>query len=395
MSATDADAGTAGAVVVLGGGHGGTQAADALRRFGWTGPVTIVDADPWQPYQRPPLSKGLLDDARDDLCFHEPEHYADESIDLVLGDGAVEVDRERREVRLASGRALGYDHLVLGLGSVARPVPFDTGGLDGVGALRTRQDADALRRWAFEARSAVLVGAGFIGLELATQLRGIGLDVTVVETAPGLLSAALSDVTADFLRRRHESDGVRLVFGARVVEAEGRDGRVRRVRLDTGEVLPADLVVVGVGAVPNDGLAAASGLVVDDGVVVDHDFRTSDPAIFAIGDCARFPGATGLARLTSVQHAFDSGTRVAKVLAGRAAGPAPVPWFWTDQAGVKVQMAGAVGGHDRVEVLGSLEDARFSVRRYAGDALVGGESVGWPQEHLATRRELAAVPAPA
>ena len=129
-------------------------------------------------------------------------------------------------------------------------------------------------------------------------------------------------------------------------------------------------------------------------IVVDHDFRTSDPAIFAIGDCARFPTPGGPSRLTSVQHAFDSGTRVAKVLTGREGGPMPVPWFWTDQAGVKVQMAGGVGGHDRVEVLGSIQDARFSVRRYAGDLLVGGESVGWPQEHLATRRELAAVPAP-
>ncbi|GLW99357.1 FAD-dependent oxidoreductase [Microtetraspora sp. NBRC 16547] len=380
-------------VVVVGAGHGGTQVATALRRLGWVGRLTLVDADPWMPYQRPPLSKELLGDAKDlaALAFHPPEHYDDSSIDLRLGDAVVKIDRTDRHVVLESGDRLEYDHLVLALGSRPRELPFPTHGLSGIHTLHDAHDAEALRGSLGSARSALIVGAGFIGLELASVLRHHGVKVTVVEVAADILSAALTAETATFLRRRHEADGVNFRFGSSVRLVKGAHGSVRSVVLDSEEEIPCDVVVVGIGTLANDDLAASASIVVDNGIVVDTTFRTSDPRVSAIGDCVRFPGPRGLLRVTSVQNAFDAATHVARRLAGRDAGPVPVPWFWTDQAGVKVQMAGFPGGHDRIEVLGYPDEERFSVRRYREDRLVGGEAVGWPKEHLAVRREMARI----
>jgi 3-phenylpropionate/trans-cinnamate dioxygenase ferredoxin reductase component len=377
------------------------QTGNALRRGGWVGPITLVGAEPHLPYQRPPLSKSCADAEalHDKALFHPAAHYATLGVDLELGDQVIAIDREGAHVELHSGRRLPYDHLVLALGSGPRPVPVPGCGLAGVHMLRTLDDARRVSAHLRSARSVVLVGGGFIGLELATVAAGLGLRVTVVEVAPRLLHGAVTSVTGQFLTERHTAAGVRLCLGEAVERITGVDGAVRSVLTVSGEELPADLVVVGVGAVPNCELARAAGLPVDDGILVDEHLLTADPAISAIGDCARFPYGNKRVRLSSVQNAFDGATHVARRLTSGAGGYAPVPWFWTDQAGVKVQMAGLPaalhGGLDgaleeRLFVEGDVAGGSFSVHRYVDGRLVGGESVGMPRAHLAMRRRLAA-----
>ena len=311
----------------------------------------------------------------------------------------VAIDREAAQVELHSGRRLAYDHLVLALGSRPRAVPVAGCELPGVHTLRTLDDARRLAGHLRTARSVVLVGGGFIGLELATVAASVGVDVTVVEVAPRLLQGAVTPVTGTFLAQRHTAAGVRLRLGESVDRILGSDAGVRGVVTARGEELPADLVVLGVGAVPNCEIAEAAGLPVDDGILVDEHLLTADPAISAIGDCARFPYDNRLVRLSSVQNAFDGATHVARRLTGDTSTYAPVPWFWSDQAGVKLQMAGLPaalhggrqdGLHERLDVEGDLDGGSFSVHRYLGDRFVGGESVGMPRAHLAMRRRLAA-----
>jgi 3-phenylpropionate/trans-cinnamate dioxygenase ferredoxin reductase subunit len=392
---------TAGRVVVVGTGHGGVQTGNALRRAGWVGPITLVGAEPHLPYQRPPLSKSCADaEALDDLAlFHPAAHYDSLGVDLELGAQVVGIDRDGSEVELYSGRRLAYDHLVLALGSRPRPVPVAGCGLAGVHTLRTLDDARWISARLRTASSVVLVGGGFIGLELATVAARLGKRVTVVEAAPRLLHGAVTPVTGQFLTERHTAAGVRLRLGEAVDRITGVDGAVRSVLTASGDELSADLVVVGVGAVPNCELARAAGLPVDDGILVDYDLVTADPAISAIGDCARFPYGNRRVRLSSVQNAFDGATHVARRLTSGAGGYAPVPWFWSDQAGVKVQMAGlpaalhgglGSGPEEQLDVEGDVAGGSFSVHRYVDGRFVGGESVGMPRAHLAMRRRLAA-----
>jgi 3-phenylpropionate/trans-cinnamate dioxygenase ferredoxin reductase subunit len=391
----------AGRVIVVGTGHGGVQTGNALRRAGWTGSITVVGAEPHLPYQRPPLSKSCAEvESLDELArFHPAAHYATIGVDLELGQQVVAIDREAAHVELLSGRRLAYDHLVLALGSKPRPVPVAGSGLAGVHTLRTLDDARRLAGHLRTARSVVLVGGGFIGLELATVAARVGADVTVVEVAPRLLHGAVTPVTGTFLAQRHTAAGVRLRLGESVDRILGGDAGVRGVVTARGEELPADLVVLGVGAVPNCELADAAGLPVDDGILVDENLLTADRAISAIGDCARFPYDNRLVRLSSVQNAFDGATHVARRLTGDVSPFAPVPWFWSDQAGVKLQMAGLPaalhgvpqeGLGERFDVEGDIDGGSFSVHRYLGDRFVGGESVGMPRAHLAMRRRLAA-----
>ena len=381
----------------MGTGHGGVQTGNALRRAGWSGPITLVGAEPHLPYQRPPLSKSCADaQALDEQAlFHPAGHYDTLGVDLELGAQVVAIDRDGAQVELHSGRRLAYDHLVLALGSRPRPVPVAGCGLAGVHTLRTLDDARRVSAHLRSARSVVLVGGGFIGLELATVAARLGIRVTVVEVAPRLLHGAVTPVTGEFLTERHTAGGVRLRLGEAVDRITGVHGAVRSVLTVSGEELPADLVVIGVGAVPNCELAGAAGLPVDDGILVDNGLLTADPAISAIGDCARFPYGNRRVRLSSVQNAFDGATHVARRLTGGAAEYAPVPWFWTDQAGVKVQMAGLPaalhgGLEERFDVEGDVAGGSFSVHRYVDGRFVGGESVGMPRAHLAMRRRLAA-----
>lgn len=385
-------------LVIVGTGHGGVQTADAVRRLGWQGDVSLIGAESHLPYQRPPLSKSFLSGHSDpaELAFHPAEHYEARHIALRLAQRVSTIDRERRVMLLGSGDRVSYSHLVLALGARARHLGIPGQALDGVVGLRTMDDAVALRERLAGSRSVVLVGGGFIGLELATALSDLGRDVTVLEPEQRLLPRAVTSHTSAFLRERHLAAGVRLRLGEGIAHVVGEGGAIRGAVTSSGATVDADLVVLGVGADPECELAEAAGLQVDGGIVVDGQLRTSDPAISAIGDCARFPERGSWVTRSSVQNAFDGATAVARRLTGGTARHSPVPWFWTDQAGTKVQMAGPAIEHGEQHLLeGDPRSGPFSVYRYAGEEFVGGESVGAPSAHLAMRKALATGANPA
>jgi 3-phenylpropionate/trans-cinnamate dioxygenase ferredoxin reductase component len=391
-------------VVVVGAGQAGLQVAASLRDHGHDGRVVLLGAEDDAPYQRPPLSKHYLGGpgGSRSVALRGPAWFAEHGIDLRTGTRVSAIDRAARSVRLADGTPVGYDHLVLALGARPRRLPVPGADLTGVVTLRSLPDAEALRlALARDVLDVVVIGAGFLGLELAAAARTLGHTVTVVERAAAVLPGALSAPTADALAAAHRQQGTTLLLDRRVEGFLGRDGAVRAVQLADGTRLAADLVVVAVGAVPRTGLARAAGLAVGDGapagvegVEVDAALTTTDPAIRAVGDCAAFPCPVGGARIRveSVQNAVDQARFVAASLLGTAAGPtySDLPWFWTSQHGLTVQIAGRAAGRDRTRTLGDPGSGRFSTLRFGDGVLRCVESVNRPAEHLAARRLLAA-----
>jgi 3-phenylpropionate/trans-cinnamate dioxygenase ferredoxin reductase subunit len=400
---THAPSGGAGAVnrprtvLVLGTGQAGFQVAASLREEKFDGRVVLVGDEPGPPYQRPPLSKAYLTGKADaDAVRLRPDRFfAEHRLELRAGERAARIDRAGRRVVLASGDALPYDHLVLALGARNRALPVPGADLDGVVQLRTLGDAEGLRRRLDAAREAVVVGAGFIGLEFAAVAAARGVPVTVVEAADRPMARSLSAAMSAFFRGAHERQGVRFVFGATVVRVLGDGGgRAAGVETADGRRFPADLVLVGIGVVPNAELAAEAGLAVADGVVVDERLATSDPAVSAIGDCARHPcrfaaAGAGPVRIESVQNAVDQARCVAARIAGRAAPYGAVPWFWSDQGALKLQIAGLAAPHERAVARGDPARGAFSVFCFRGGRLAGVESVNRPLDHVLARKLLA------
>jgi len=379
-------------VVVVGGGQAGFQTAASLRQGGFRGRITLIGDEPGLPYQRPPLSKAYLlgKVAADGLCFRPTTYFADQRIDL-LHDRVTNIDRANRRIALAAGAALDYGHLVLAPGARNRPLPVPGAELAGVFGLRTLADADALRPRLRAARSVVVVGAGFIGLEFAAVAAANGVSVHVIELADRPMARAVSRETARFFREAHEGWGVKFDFGQGIACIVGRDGRVTAVELSSGKQLLADLVVFGIGVLPNVELAAEAGLEVDNGIRVDAFLRTSDPCISAIGDAASFPGAHSSrhVRLESVQNAVDQARCVAARLTGQASPYRALPWFWSDQGDLKLQIAGLLNGCDSAVVLGSPSERAFSTLCFHQGHLVAVESVNRPGDHMAARKILA------
>ena len=382
---------SAAGVVVVGGGQAGFSVVSTLRGSGYDGPVTVFAAEPHLPYQRPPLSKKAH--TRPDAVRVElvPESfYRERNIDLRLGDAVIALDTAARTVLTESGTRVPYDHLVLATGAQNRRLPVSGAELTGVHALRSLDDALTVGRALTTARDVVVVGGGFIGLELAQVARARGARVTVVELADRLLSRAVSAELEPQLRERHERAGVRILTGAAVQALKGA-GRVERVVTSQG-VLAADLVVYGIGAAPRDELAREAGLAVQDGVVVDEQLRSvTDPRVSAVGDCARHPHphADGLVRLESVQNAIDQGALVGRRIA--AGSPAPyqsLPWFWSDQGDIKLQIAGLRAPSDEVRLVSGDSPERLAAYAFRDERLVAVETLNWPAEHLAARRLL-------
>ncbi|CAA9437007.1 MAG: Ferredoxin reductase [uncultured Quadrisphaera sp.] len=385
---------SAGSVVVVGGGQAGFQTAASLRQEGYAGRVVLV-GDRHPPYQRPPLSKAYLTGRVDvaELAFRPGDFYARHRIEVVPGP-VTAVDRAGRTVALATGEHLAYEHLVLATGCRARRLGVPGQDLRGVHYLRDVDDASALVEHLGRAERLVVVGAGFIGLEVAAAARQRGAEVTVLEFAPRAMGRAVSACVGDFFIGRHRAAGTRVEVstGVEALLDDG-DGHVRGVRASTGEVLPADLVVVGVGVLPRTDLAEAAGLTVDGGVLVDDHLRSvDDAAVSAVGDCSRFVDSRSGARvrLESVQNAVDQGRCVAARIAGRPFPYTALPWFWTDQLGSKLQIAGLSAGHDRAVLVGDGVGGPFSVYCFAGQRLLAVESVDRPADHMAARRVLGA-----
>ncbi|TGD99781.1 NAD(P)/FAD-dependent oxidoreductase [Methylobacterium nonmethylotrophicum] len=381
-------------IVVVGTGQAGFQLGASLRENGYAGPVTLVGEEPGLPYGRPPLSKAYMLGKTDaaGLALRPEAYFAEHRLTMRAGERAAAIDRGASILRLASGEVLPYDHLVLATGSRNRPLPVPGADLPGVHQLRTLADADALKAALAEAKAVAVVGAGFIGLEFAAVCAQKGLAVTVIEGLERPLARSVSSGMAALIEASHVRAGVRFLFGSAVAGITGSD-RARAVALADGREIPADLVLVGIGVIPNHELAAAADLRIENGIAVDAMLATDDARISAIGDCASFPSphAGGArVRIESVQNAVDGARCVAARLTGRPAAFEAVPWFWSDQGPLKLQIAGLCQPHDRTVRRGDPESGGVSVFCYRGDRLVGVESLNRPADHMVARRLLQA-----
>jgi 3-phenylpropionate/trans-cinnamate dioxygenase ferredoxin reductase subunit len=379
-----------GHIVIIGAGHAGGSAAALLRQYGWKGPITLIGGEPVPPYQRPPLSKAWLKREADaaSLALRPAAFYPANAITLRLDTAAAGIDPESRSVTLASGAQLGYDRLILATGARPRMLPIPGHDLAGVLALRSVADADLLQATMTPGSRLVVIGGGYIGLEVAASARALGVAVTVIEREARVLARVASLPVSDFFARAHADKDVRILCGAGIAAIDGEAGRVAGVRLADGGSIPCDAVLVGVGAAPDDALARAAGLACDDGVVVDLAARTSDPHIHAIGDCTRRPlplyGRAG--RLESVPNALEQAKHAAADLCGRPP-PAPeVPWFWSDQYDIRLQIAGLPFDVDDIVVRGDPAAGRFAAFHLAADgAIQAVEAVNAPAEFVAGR----------
>lgn len=377
-------------IVVVGTGQAAFQLAASLREEGWSAPITLVGDEPGLPYNRPPLSKAFLKGERGsvDLALRPEAFFADRQLGLRTGVRVLSIDRAARRVALSDGETLGYAHLVLATGTRNRRLDVPGVGLAGVTSLRTQAEASALWDHVRAARRAVVVGAGFIGLEFAAVAATMGCAVRVIEAGPRAMGRAVTAGTAATFTRWHEAQGTVFSFATGVAAILGEDS-VRAVRCMDGAEHPADLVLVGIGVEANDDLAAGAGLAVAGGVVVDEQLGTADPAISAIGDCAVYPSrhAGGASvRLESVQNAVDHARSLAAHLAGRSRPYDAVPWFWSDQGPLKLQIAGLTAGSDAHVTLGEAESC--AVLCFRGGRLAGVESINRPAEHMAARKLL-------
>jgi len=336
-------------IVILGAGQAAASLAAKLRALGHQGGIAVIGDEAAAPYQRPPLSKAYLlgQMGLDRLTLRAPEWWEENGITLHPGERATRIDRDRRMVATERGE-YPYDQLALTLGAAPRRLPAAMGGeLPGVHVVRNLADIAGLRPGLVAGRRLVVIGGGYIGLEAAAVARKLGLEVTLVEAAPCILGRVAAPETADMIRALHRAHGVEIVEGTGIARITG-DAAADGVELADGRLLPADLVICGIGVAPQTALAAAAGLDIDNGIAVDALGRTSDPAIWAAGDCASFPTPDGRLRLESVGNAIDMAEAVAANMLGANVPYVPKPWFWSDQFDAKLQIAGLNLGHDRV-----------------------------------------------
>lgn len=381
-----------GGVVIVGGGQAGYQIAASLRTEGFDGPITLIGDEPHAPYQRPPLSKAFVTGKQDQtrLLLRPESFYRDHHIDFLCGEKVIAIERTTRTIRLKSGRQLRYVKLVLALGARNRRIPISGAELEGVCYLRTLAEAVELKQRLAQTQQVVVIGGGFVGLEIAASARSLGKPVTVLEALPKLMTRAVGSAISEFVRAAHVSQGSEIVLSVQVKEVRGSAGKANAIVLSDGRTIMADLVVVGVGIVPNTELAHEAGLPTDNGIVADEFLRTADEHIFAIGDCARYPSAFSGSpvRLESVQNAVDQAVCVARNIAGKPASYGAVPWFWSDQFDIRLQMAGLAAGHDQHVIRGNPETGKFSVFHFRAGRLCSVDSVNRPADHLAARKLL-------
>lgn len=379
-------------VVIIGAGHAGTQLAASLREEGFAGPVTLIAREADLPYHKPPLSKSFMKDADAPLQpLKGQRFFADQAIDLRLGVEVAAIDRAVRQVVLSDGAPVPYARLVLATGAAARRLDLPGADLQGVFHLRTADDARAMRAALPAGGRVVVIGGGFIGLEAAAMLRARDHQVEVVELAPRLLGRAVSATIAAALADDLARQGVGIRCGTGIERLTG-SAAVSGVRLSDGTTLPADMVVVGIGALPDDGLARQAGLACEGGIVTDALLATSDPCIFAIGDCAAFPQVhlNARTRVESVQNATDQARALARTLTGRPAAYDAVPWFWSDIGALKLQIAGLAARSDSEIAVRAPDGTLRCVWRLDAGRLAAVETLNDPGIHMLARRLLAA-----
>jgi len=374
-------------IVVIGAGQAGASLAAKLRDTGHDGPITLIGAEPVPPYQRPPLSKKyLLGQMQRERLYLRPESfYADANITLRTGTPARAIDRAAREIVLDDER-VGYDLLALTTGAKPRRLPAESGGqLAGVHTVRDLADIDALAPAICPRGRVLIVGGGYIGLEAAAVCAQRGMETTVIELAPRILNRVAAAETADLVRALHESHGVRILEGVGLTKLDGTD-RIAAAILSTGERLEVDCVIAGIGIQPETRLAEAAGIEIDNGVKTDSHCRTSDPLIFAAGDCASFPYRGGRIRLESVQNAIDQAEHAAMAMLGSTAPYTPFPWFWSDQYDAKLQIAGLSMGYDRIVTRPGQRAGGHSVWYFSGDTLLAVDAINDPKAYMQGKR---------
>ena len=373
-------------VVVIGAGQAGASLVTRLRSRGFDGAITLIGDEPVPPYQRPPLSKKYLlgEMALERLYLRPGAAYAEAGIDLRTGTQATAIDRAAREVVLSGDERLGYDTLVLATGSRPRRLPAAIGGdVQGVHVVRTLADADAMAPGVVAGARVLIVGGGYIGLEAAAVAASRGMQVTLVEMADRIVKRVAAPENADYFRALHARHGVDIREGVGLERLLG-EGRVHAARLTDGSEIRVDMVIVGVGIVPDTALAEGAGLATDNGIAVDAQGRTDDPAIWAAGDCASFPYGGGRLRLESVPNAIDMAECVADNIMGLGQDYVPKPWFWSDQYDVKLQIAGLGAGHDRIVTRGA--GGAVSFWYYAGDRLLAVDAMNDPRAYMVGKR---------
>jgi 3-phenylpropionate/trans-cinnamate dioxygenase ferredoxin reductase subunit len=382
-----------GRVVIVGAGQAGAQVAVSLRQLGFAGEVTLLGEEPHPPYQRPPLSKGYLSGemALERTWLRSEAYYAKHAIHLRLGARAARILRDERVLVLENGARLAYDALALCTGTSARPLHLPGVDLAGVFYLRTLLDSDAIRAEVRPGARAVVIGGGYIGLEVAAILTKLGAAVTVIEALERVMNRVVAPPVSAFYAAEHARHGVAIMAGAAVAALEGAR-RVERVVCADGRALAADLVVIGIGAVPNDALARAAGLEVANGVVVDAFGRTSDPAIFAAGDVTNHPNAlfARRLRLESVHNAMEQAKALARTIAGQPQAYTDVPWFWSDQYDLKLQIAGVGDPDDELILRGDPATRAFSCLHLRDGRLVAIDCVNRGGDFLVAKKLIAA-----
>ncbi len=385
-------------IVVIGAGQAGQALVSKLRALGHTGPIALMGEEPQPPYQRPPLSKAyLLGDMPLERLYLRPEsYYAENGIDLHLGETVVAIDRADKVV-IQGGHAIPYDKLALTTGAVPRRLPGAIGGeLDGVYTVRTLADVDAMAHEFSEGRRVLIVGGGYIGLEAAAVAAKRGLATTLVEAAPRILQRVAAPETSDFFRRVHRTHGVEIREGTGLDRLTG-EGRVTGATLSDGTQLDVDFVIVGVGITPATSLAEAAGLTIDNGIRTDALGQTSDPAIWAAGDCASFPHGEARLRLESVGNAINQAECVAENMLGAGKPYVAKPWFWSDQYDVKLQIAGLNAGYDRIVTRPGGAKDTVSHWYFAGDTLLAVDAMSDARAYMVGKRliEMGKSPDPA
>ena len=381
-----------GPVVVIGAGQAAAQLAMSLRQGGFAERIAIIGDEPYLPYQRPPLSKKFLSERRaPDVLFLRPDKFwRDQDVTFELGAAVAAVDPARRRVMLKDGREIDYGTLVFATGTSARMPPIP--GLAETGAHVVRRIADVarLRPALDDARRVVIIGGGYIGLEVAAVVRGEGRDVLVIEALDRVLKRVTGPPISEFYTAYHRERGVDVRLGAKILGLE-RDGRGAAVRLEPDERIAADLVLVATGARANDEIARVAGIACEDGILVDEQARTGAPDVYAIGDCTRFPSRRygRRLRLESVQNAIDQAKAAAASILGAPQPYDPVPWFWSDQYDLKLQMAGLSDGYDDVSTVGDIAAKRFSVEYRRAGRLIAVDAVNDARAHMLSRRRIA------
>lgn len=377
-------------IVIIGAGQAGAQAIASLRAEGFTGAITMIGDEPYLPYQRPPLSKAYLQGKLErERLFLKPESfYADSRVELILGVAAARIDRTKKLVTLTDGRIVHYEKLLLATGTRVRPILVPNANLKGIYYLRSIADVDALRDAFQPGKKLAIVGGGYIGLEVAAVAVKHGLDVTVFEALDRLMQRAVSPRVSSFYEDVHRAAGVKIHLKTTVEKFEG-EKTIAGITAG-GQTWPADLALVGIGVVPNAELAREAGLDVDNGIVVDNCAQTKDPAIFAAGDCTWHPGREDVfLRLESVQNAIDQAKHAAMAMIGRSTRYAEVPWFWSDQYDLKLQIAGLGRPDDRHVLRGDPAARKFAVFHLRDGKLAAVEAINAAPEYLVGRKLIA------